>query len=62
VTKTLADGTGLNAFRKDFKLSWPGTAGPAGPGEGSQAGVAWRTKVIYQTNMATSYAAGRYQH
>lgn len=36
-------------------------AGQDGPGENSPAGVAWRTKVIYQTNMTTSYAAGRYQ-
>jgi uncharacterized protein with gpF-like domain len=61
VTKAIADGTGLNAFRKDFrqivqKNGWTGWTG-----EGSAAGVAWRTKVIYQTNMATSYAAGRYQ-
>ena len=61
VTKAIADGTGLDAFRKDFrqivqKNGWTGWTG-----EGSAAGVAWRTKVIYQTNMATSYAAGRYQ-
>lgn len=61
VTKAIAEGTGLNAFRKDFrqivqKNGWTGWTG-----EGSAAGVAWRTKVIYQTNMATSYAAGRYQ-
>lgn len=28
-------------------------------GEGTPKGEAWRTKVIYRTNMATSYAAGR---
>lgn len=53
------DGLGLEAFRKDFraivaKRGWTGWTG-----EGSAAGEAWRTKVIYQTNMATSYAAGR---
>lgn len=61
VTRAIADGSGLEAFRKDFKAlvarhGWSGWTG-----EGSNAGVAWRTKVIYQTNMATSYAAGRWQ-
>lgn len=61
VTRAIAEGTGLEAFRKDFKQlvqrnGWTGWAG-----EGSKQGVAWRTKVIYQTNMSTSYAAGRYQ-
>jgi hypothetical protein len=55
------DGQGLQAFRKDFKAivakhGWTGWTG-----EGTPAGEAWRTRVIYQTNMATSYAAGRYQ-
>lgn len=54
-------GTGLEAFRRDFskivqKHGWTGWTG-----EGSAAGEAWRTRVIYQTNMATSYAAGRYR-
>lgn len=55
------DGAGLNAFRKDFaaivaKNGWTGWTG-----EGTPEGEAWRTRVIYQTNMATSYAAGRYR-
>ncbi len=53
------EGSGLAAFRKDFagiveKQGWTGWTG-----EGSRAGTAWRTKVIYQTNIATSYASGR---
>jgi hypothetical protein len=61
VSKAITDGTGLAAFRKDFKAlvarhGWSGWTG-----EGSKEGVAWRTKVIYQTNMSTSYAAGRWQ-
>jgi Phage Mu protein F like protein len=61
VTKAIEQGTGLEAFRKDFKAivakhGWTGWTG-----EGSASGTAWRTKVIYQTNMATSYAAGRWQ-
>ena len=54
------DGGGLDAFRKDFKAivarhGWTGWTG-----EGTKEGEAWRTRVIYQANMATSYAAGRY--
>ena len=61
VGKAINEGGGLDEFRKDFrklvqKHGWTGWTG-----EGSKAGEAWRTKVIYQTNMATSYAAGRYR-
>ena len=54
-----AEGGGLQGFRKDFKSivakhGWTGWTG-----EGTKEGEAWRTRVIYQTNMATSYAAGR---
>lgn len=55
------DGLGLEAFRRDFKAivakhGWTGWTG-----EGTAEGEAWRTRVIYKTNMATSYAAGRRQ-
>ena len=61
IRKSIEQGRGLEAFRKDFnaivlKHGWTGWTG-----EGSAAGYAWRTRVIYQTNMATSYAAGRWQ-
>lgn len=56
-----AERGGLQAFRKDFKAivakhGWTGWTG-----EGTPAGEAWRTRVIYQTNMATSYAAARWK-
>lgn len=59
VIKSAEGGAGLSAFRKDFKAivarhGWTGWTG-----EGTKEGEAWRTRVIYQTNMATSYAAGR---
>lgn len=59
--KAIAQGTGIGAFRKDFadivqKHGWTGWTG-----EGTKAGVAWRTRIIYSTNMASSYAAGRWQ-
>ncbi len=55
------DGLGLEAFRRDFraivaKHGWTGWTG-----EGSADGEAWRTRTIYQANMAASYAAGRRQ-
>lgn len=60
VEKSIAQGTTLEEFRRDFRVlvekhGWHGWTG-----EGSAKGEAWRTKVIYRTNMATSYAAGRW--
>lgn len=54
-------GTGLNAFRKNFKRIVAERGWTGWTGEGTKGGEAWRTKVIYQTNMATSYAAGRWK-
>lgn len=67
-------GAGLEAFKKDFlrivqKHGWAGWTGddraidpatglPTGNGG---AGVAWRLKIIYSTNMSQSYWAGRYR-
>jgi len=60
VLKGIEEGTTLETFRQDFdaivaKRGWTGWTG-----EGTQGGVAWRTDVIYSTNLRTSYAAGRW--
>lgn len=60
VQKAIEEGTGIERFRADFREiverhGWHGWTG-----NDSKRGRAWRTKVIYKTNMATTYAAGRW--
>ncbi|WP_338416689.1 phage minor head protein [uncultured Sphaerotilus sp.] len=61
VDGVIGNGHSIGRFRKDFQAiaarhGWTGWTG-----EGSKAGEAWRTRVIYQTNLQTSYAAGRWR-
>lgn len=60
VVRAAEEGRGIADFRREFdaivaRRGWYGWTG-----EGTAAGRAWRTRVIYQTNMATSHAAGRW--
>lgn len=60
VDAAINDGESYEQFRARFdeivaRNGWTGWTG-----EGSEAGVAWRTRVIYTTNLRTSHAAGRY--
>lgn len=59
VDRAITEGKSLQAFRKDFfsiveKRGWHNYTGSE-----TEKGRAWRTRIIYQTNMATSYAAAR---
>lgn len=59
VDRAISEGTGIEAFRKDFadivkRHGWHGWTG-----EGTAAGEAWRTRVIFATNLRVSMAAGR---
>jgi hypothetical protein len=59
VDAAIAEGESIESFRGRFgdivqRHGWQGWTG-----SDSEAGRAWRTRVIYTTNAATSYAAGR---
>lgn len=60
VDKAIAEGTGLEAFRADFRDIVERNGWHGWTGEDTARGRAWRTRVIYRTNMAVSYAAGRH--
>ena len=60
VDRTISEGKTIEAFRKDFRDIVQRRGWHNWTGEGTKAGEAWRTRVIYTTNMSTSYAAARY--
>ena len=60
VDRAIAEGTGIEAFRQDFRAIVERNGWHGWTGEGTAAGEAWRTRTIYKTNMLVSYAAGRH--
>ncbi len=59
VDKAISRGTSLEEFRRDFRRIVEERGWQGWTGEGTEAGEAWRTRVIYRTNMRTAYSAGR---
>lgn len=59
VDKAISSGTSLEEFRRDFRRIVEERGWHGWTGEGTKGGEAWRTRVIYRTNIRTSYAAGR---
>lgn len=55
VEKAIVDGTTLDEFRRDFDRI------VAKHGWDYNGGRNWRSRVIYDTNLSTSYAAGRWE-
>lgn len=60
VDRIISEGKGIESFRKDFRDIVQRNGWHGWTGEGTKKGEAWRTRVIYTTNAATSYAAGRF--
>lgn len=61
VDKAISQGTTYQTFKKDFEKIVAERGWTGWTGEGSKGGRAWRARVIYETNLYTSYAAGRFQ-
>lgn len=57
----IAKGDTLQDFRKNFASIVADRGWTGFTGDGSKAGIAWRTRVIYNTNVSVSHAAGRWQ-
>lgn len=60
VDRAISEGRTLDEFRRDFRQIVETRGWHGWTGEGTKKGEAWRTRVIYRTNIATTYAAGRH--
>ncbi|MCJ8142957.1 hypothetical protein MKI84_08510 [Ancylobacter sp. A5.8] len=61
VDKALTDGLTLAQFTERFEEIVQRNGWTGWTGEDTAAGRAWRARVIYQTNLTTAHAAGRYK-
>jgi len=61
VDAAISKGETLEDFRKRFARIIQTKGWPGGAGGDSEAGVSWRTAVIYHTNLRTAYMAGRWE-
>jgi hypothetical protein len=59
VVRAIESGEGLESFRKRFFKIVEANGWTGWTGEGTKGGRAWRSRVIYETNLLTSYSAGR---
>ncbi|PCH65805.1 MAG: virion morphogenesis protein [Rhodobacteraceae bacterium] len=60
VDRAIIEGTGFEAFKRDFRATVQKHGWHGWTGEGTEKGENWRMRVIYRTNMRTSYMAGRH--
>jgi Phage Mu protein F like protein len=60
VDKAISQGTTLETFRKDFREIVARNGWEGYTGSDTAGGRAWRTRVIYKTNLSVSYASGRW--
>lgn len=60
VTKAAQEGKSIQWFRQNFKEIVQKNGWEGWTGSDTKAGRDWRARVIYQTNLSTSYASGRW--
>jgi hypothetical protein len=60
IDKAIADGKSISWFKKEFENIVKTNGWTVFTGSDTPAGRDWRARVIYNTNLRSSYAAGRY--
>lgn len=59
VDRAVSEGVGFEDFKADFLATAKRHGWNGWTGQGTKAGEHWRARVVYRTNLRTSYAAGR---